>query len=173
MELAPFDAEDAETFPLIERPLGRLTAESVISGPGLERLHRARCRRARIDASVSLNAAEITAAALRAPGGFEAQSIRHFWRLTARFSGDIALAFGARGGVVLAGGVLPKIAPLFDAKEFHSCFTDKAPMASMMREIPVSLLLDDSAALQGLARIADAPDAYQIDFKTRCWRRNA
>ncbi|MGC2220971.1 MAG: glucokinase, partial [Methylocella sp.] len=42
-------------------------------------------------------------------GGEEAATLRLCWALTARFAGDLALAFLAKGGVTFSGGILPRI----------------------------------------------------------------
>ena len=170
MELAPADGAEAELFAHVETPQGRLSAETLISGPGLVRLHRARGRHKGAASSQSaLNPAEITRLALRDPLGPEADSIRHFWRLTARFAGDMALAFAARGGVTLAGGILPKLTDFLDEKEFRNVFEHKAPMGRLAAAISTRLLLNDQAALRGMRAIADAPHKYRIDFEKRCW----
>ena len=45
----------------------------------------------------------------RRPYGEEARTLRLCWTLTARFAGDLALAFLAKGGVTFSGGILPRI----------------------------------------------------------------
>ncbi|MDP4593119.1 MAG: glucokinase, partial [Beijerinckiaceae bacterium] len=56
-------------------------------------------------------AARITEKALADFTSQEAQTVRLFWRLIARYAGDIALTYFAQGGVTLAGGILRLIAP--------------------------------------------------------------
>jgi len=168
--LAPATEEDEAVFAHIERSNGRLTAETIISGPGLERLHSARLAVAAHTNSAKKTAAEISIEAQQNPAGFEADTVRHFWRIVARFAGDMALVFTARKGVVLAGGVLQKLFPLLEAKEFRACFQDKSPMQKLICGMSVHLLQDEYAVLSGLARIASRPAEYSIDFQTRRWR---
>lgn len=169
IEFGPATEEDAAVWPLLERFHGRITAEAVISGPGLARLHRARAA-AWGHAHDQKAQAEIVAAALLDSSGREADSIRHFWRVTGRFAGDMGLIFLARGGVALSGGILPRVTSLLDASEFRQAFEAKAPMEHVLRKIPTSVVTGPDVVLAGLAAIAAQPEAYQIDYRQRAWR---
>jgi glucokinase len=166
--LAATGDEDLDIFPHVDCPSGRLTAETLISGPGLERLHRARLASLGM-AETALSAADMGSRAAHDQSGQEARSVGHFWRLVARFAGDMALVFAARGGVVLAGGVLQKLLPLLDVAEFQRCFRDKSPLQELVAPMPVGILNDEYAVLQGLARIAQRPEDYSLDFAARSW----
>ncbi len=169
IEFGPATAEDVAVWPYLERFHGRITAEAVISGPGLARLHRARAAAAG-KPDEGRTPAEIVSAALLDPRGPEAGSVRHFWRLTGRFAGDMALVFLARNGVALSGGILPRIIGLLDATEFRAAFEAKAPMEHVLRQIPTCVVTAPDVVLAGLASIAAQPGAYQIDYCQRAWR---
>lgn len=169
MEFGPATDEDAAVWPHLDRFHGRVTAEAVISGPGLARLHRARAAAsARPDDRKTQT--EIVDAALLDPNGAEADSVRHFWRATARFAGDMALVFLARNGVTLSGGILPRIISLLDPVAFRHAFEAKAPMEHVLRQIPTCVIMAPDVVLAGLAAIAAQPGAYQIDYHERAWR---
>ncbi len=168
-DFAPVTAQETAFWPFVERVQGRLTPETLISGPGLARLHSALAL-SRGDPAEAGNSAAIIARACADAGSSEAESVRAFWRLAARFAGDMALAFVATGGVVLAGGILPRILALLDEREFRAAFENKAPYAPLMRTIPAAVLVQNDSVLSGLAEIAGAPDRYAIDYKARLWR---
>lgn len=157
-------------WPYLEPVCGRITSESILSGDGLSRLHHARLQAAGIGAP-SVDQAAIVARALADPGGPESDSVRLFWRLTARFAGDLALIYLATGGVTLAGGILPRISPLIDDKAFRHAFEAKAPMEPLMRDMPTSLLTQPQAVLAGMAAIVTDPSRFVIDYAARAWRR--
>ncbi|MGH6796332.1 MAG: glucokinase, partial [Methylocella sp.] len=104
------------------------------------------------------------------PGGAEAATLRLCWALTARFAGDLALAFLAKGGVTFAGGILPRIVEFCDGQKFRAAFEDKAPYGEMMRAIGTRLIVSEDAVLAGMAAIASAPRNYAIDYANRAWR---
>jgi glucokinase len=145
-----------------------VTFESVLSGPGLARLYAA-LRTARGLHILPRAAPEIETAA---KGGEDAatETLRLFWRLAARCAGDLALAFLARGGVTLGGGVLPRLVDWLDVQDFRQAFESKAPMTDLARSMPVRLLMEPDAALAGLAALGAKPETYAIDYASRAWR---
>ena len=163
----PATDEEWAIWPHLERAHGRITTESVISGPGLARVHRARLTAEGLTPSRA-DTPEIVAAALANREGEEAKSLRLFWRIVGRLAGDIAVAFVALGGVTLAGGVLPRIVEFLDEGEFRRAFEDKAPIG-FMGKIPTRLVTHSDTVLVGMAAIAARPEAYAIDYDARSW----
>lgn len=169
--IAADSAQDALIFECLDRPFGRVTAETILCGQGLVRLHRARLQAVgRQTGPLPENPADIVATALTDPASDAAGSVRQFWDITARFAGDMALAFLSTGGVTLAGGILPRLTPLLDAERFRTLFEAKTPMAALCARIPTQLLTNTDAVLKGMRRVADNPDSFLIDFKGREWR---
>jgi glucokinase len=164
----PASAEEEAIWPHLQRVDGRITAESVISGPGLVRLHEARLA-SRAIAADPCDGVAIVAGAL-AGSAEEIATVRLFWRLVGRLAGDLALIFLARGGISLAGGILPRIVDLLDPAEFRSVFEAKAPLDHVMRAIPTRLITDGRGVLAGMAALAANPDRYMLDYGARCWR---
>jgi glucokinase len=167
IETGPLGAEEEALWPHLERVHGRITAEAVLSGPGLKRLYAAR-RVVAGQVAEARTAAEITMSGLAGKGD-ERETLRLFWRIAARFAGDMAIAFMARGGVTLAGGVLPRLQPLLDDASFRRGFEAKAPMEALARAIPTRLVTSGDAVLTGMAAIAAAPERFGIDYKNRLW----
>ena len=69
-------------------------------------------------------------------------------------AGNLALTVMATGGVYLGGGIATKILPILADGRFLHAFTDKSPFTSLMREIPVHVILDPQTALHGAAHAA-------------------
>lgn len=170
MDLGPVgDEEQAIWRHLDNGAHGRISVETVLSGSGLARLHRARCAALGLPPP-DLNEVALIEAAHAQPDGEEAQTVRFLWGLVARFSGDLSLALLAKGGVTFSGGVLPHMVDFLDTCAFRARFEDKAPFAAMMREIGARLILADDTVLAGMAAIAASPEAYAIDYAARAWR---
>jgi len=148
MDLAPVDDDEFEAWQRLRRAHGRVSAETVLSGPGLERLHAALSGRA-------LAAPEIDAAARNGePGALQAHAL--FTRWLGRVAGNLALVAGARGGVYLAGGILPRWGTHFDVTAFRRAFEDKAPYEAWLAAIPSFLVTHPYPGLLGLAVLAGA-----------------
>jgi glucokinase len=164
----PESEEEWAIWPHLERAHGRITTESVIAGPGLARVHHARLASLGLPVSTEDSPA-ITAAALADKAGQEADSLRLYWRIVARFAGDMAVAFVAFGGVTLAGGVLPRIIDFLDEAEFRRAFEAKAPVDALARRIPTRLVTRSDSVLFGMAAIAARPETYSLDYRERAW----
>jgi glucokinase len=148
-DLAPVDDEELEAWHRLRRAHGRVSAETVLSGPGLERLYAALSGKA-------LDAAEVDAAAWRGePDAVRAHAL--FTRWLGRVAGNLALVAGARGGVYLAGGILPLWASRFDVNAFRRGFEDKGQYAAWLRAIPCFLIMHPHPGLLGLAALASVP----------------
>lgn len=170
MDFGPKGAEEAAIWSCLDtKPHARVSAETLLSGSGLVRLHRARCAAAGT-AGADVDEIALVARANADPGGGEAETLRLVWSLAARFSGDLALAFLATGGVTYAGGILPRLLTFLNEAEFRARFEDKAPLQGVMRSIGSRLILAEDSVLSGMAAIAAAPQNYAIDYARRAWR---
>ena len=167
---APETEEEAAFWPYLDRAHGRITTESVLSGAGLERLHRARLAARGAPSSPTITAADVVATALDAPDSEAARTIAVYWKLIGRFAGDVAITFKSTGGVTLAGGILPRIVDLVDAVAFRTAFEAKAPVAGLARLIPTRLIVRPDSVLGGMAAIAADPSRYALDYAARQWR---
>jgi glucokinase len=168
IDFGPISPEEYALWPHLERAHGRVTSESVISGAGLARVHRARMM-ANGAPDPHVEPAAVTAAALADPKGEEAASIRLYWHIVARFAGDMAVTFVATGGVTLSGGVLPRVVDLLDEAAFRLAFEAKAPVDGLAKRIPTRLVTREDAVLVGMAAIAASPNRYAIDYAARAW----
>lgn len=81
-------------------------------------------------------------------------ALRVFCAIFGSVAGDIALTHGALGGVLIAGGIAPKIETCLAEGAFRARFENKGRLASFVRAIPTRLLCNPDAALLGAARAA-------------------
>src|SRR3977135_4733063 len=69
-------------------------------------------------------------------------------------SGNLALRVLAYGGVYLAGGIAVKILPLLKKSSFCVAFADKGPLAPILKNIPIAVVLNEDAPILGAAYAA-------------------
>jgi glucokinase len=168
IDFGPVHAEEFELWSHLERAHGRITSESVISGAGLARVHRARMM-AQGEPDPRDEPQAVTEAALANPEGEAAASLKLYWRIVARFAGDMAVTFVATGGLTLAGGVLPRVVDFLDEAAFRQAFEAKAPVDGLAKRIATRLVVREDAVLVGMAAIASTPDRYGVDYASRAW----
>lgn len=126
-----------------------VTREELLSGPGLERLHRALCD---IDArpveKLSANAIVDAAHA----GDINAlATLDTFCALLGTAARDQALICGARGGVYISGGIVMHFVECFLRSQFRARFEDSDAMADYLRKIPTYLISTPYTGLIGAA----------------------
>jgi glucokinase len=67
-------------------------------------------------------------------------------------AGNLALTLGAKGGIYLAGGVVPRFQALFIASQFRHKFEDKGRFVNYLKPIPVFLVVRENLGLLGAAK---------------------
>ncbi len=126
-----------------------LSRETFLSGPGLYRIYEALCSIRQID-RLAENGSEV--GKLAGDGDpLAAAALDVFLGLLGSAAGDQALACGSRGGIVLAGGILPRIQPQLLASNFRVRFENKLPMRDYLRAIPTNLIMHTNPGLVGAA----------------------
>jgi len=143
-----FAAGDAEEWALV-RALSQhhdpVYNELLLSGPGLERLHALLH-----PGAPGRNAASISDAALA--GAVDAlETVHRFLGMLGSVAGDIVLAQGARGGVVLGGGILPRWASLLADSPLVPRFRAKGAMSRYLADVPIALINETRVAEKGAA----------------------
>jgi glucokinase len=151
--LAPADPWQDRVVAALRSRCGRAGVEEALSGRGLANLH-AVVAALRGAAVPDRDAAAVVAAMADCP--IAAETVALFLDLLANFAGDMALAWGARGGIFLAGGILPRLAARLDTAGFRARFEDRAPMREWMRGVPLALVTHPAPAFPGLAALARA-----------------
>ncbi len=130
---------------------GHVSAERVLSGQGLSDLHWALSLETQ-EAPLPLSAAQITAAALQQQDPTCLACLALFSGFLGSVAGDLALTLGARGGVYLGGGIVPRLLGWFEGSPFRANFEDKGRFSSYLRDIPVWVIkAGDAPALRGAA----------------------
>jgi len=143
---SPQDATQARIHAALLAAHGRVTVERVLSGAGLAAIHQ-------ILNDECIAPEEV---GRRALGGERAAraTVEVFFACYGAFAGDMALAFMARGGVFLAGGVTQRLLPLLAESPFLAAFNAKAEHAALVAGMPVLAATDPEIGLIGAARRA-------------------
>ena len=149
---APVDDLEIEVLRILNKKFGRVSNERIISGPGLQNLHTAMTQ---IEGRKpqEIEPEDITKIAREKAQSFEAKVFSRFCAILGSVAGNYALGMGARGGVLIAGGILPDAVDFFLASDFRKRFEDKGRFAEYMRAIPTALIVDEHAGLRGAAAI--------------------
>ncbi|ATX67334.1 glucokinase [Roseinatronobacter bogoriensis] len=146
-------AEDYRLADWLTKRRGFASVEDVLSGSGLERLYAFHAQEAH--SGTALNAEQIMAA-MEAGDALAHATGRHYVRLLAQVTADLALITLPAGGVYFIGGVARAFAPWLERFGFESAFTDMGRFSDLVARFPVAIVEDDYAALSGCAAYVQA-----------------
>ena len=128
-----------------------VSAERVLSGPGLVNLYEAISRLAEEEPQ-SLTPAAVVAGARERSSAACVEATNLFSGWLGAVASDLVLTLGAFGGVYLGGGILPKMGEVFDVDRFCERFLAKGRFREYLRPIPVAIIVRPHATLLGAAR---------------------
>ena len=139
----------------LRRRFGHVSIErGALSGSGLQSLYEAL---AEID-GVQVphrDAAAITKAALDGSCSVSRATLEMFCATLGSVAGNLAVTFGARGGVYIAGGIVPRFPEFLAASAFRARFEAKGRFQDYLRNIPIRLVTKPDASFLGLKMFAD------------------
>jgi glucokinase len=153
--LAAFDDEEEALIAILRRRYGHASAERALSGPGLVNLYEAACEVHGVAPRV-LSAEEVTGRALTGldPQCVAAQSA--FCSFLGNVAGNVALTLGARGGLYIGGGIVPRLGSWFDRSRFRERFESKGRFRDYLNGVPTYVVhAKESPALRGAAHLLE------------------
>jgi len=150
--LAAADDFEAELLQLARRTHAHVSAERFLSGIGLPLLYRCVAEVQGQRAVVDVDAPWILERALADDDAVAARTIDTFCAMLGSFAGSVALTFGARGGLFIGGGIVPRLGVRFERSQFRERFEAKGRYRDYMAAIPTPLITDTLAALDGAAQ---------------------
>jgi glucokinase len=166
MDFAPrnsLEMQMLEHLLKIEEFGGHVSCERVLSGPGLFNIYtflrdtkfaEEPTWLAEEIAGEGDNSAAVSRAALAQKSELATKALEMFVDIYGAMAGNLALLMIATGGCYVGGGIAPKIIEKLKDGQFIKSFAAKGRFRSMLKEMPVHVILDDKTALYGAARKA-------------------
>ena len=149
--LAAMDSREAAIIDILHRQFAHVSAERVLSGPGLVNLYDALCELAGKPAG-PLTPDHVTNIYPGCdPQAREAVAV--FCAMLGTFASNVALTFGARGGIYIMGGIVPKILEIFRHSAFRERFEMKGRYRFYLRAIPTYVVEHPTPAFLGLRTV--------------------
>jgi glucokinase len=152
--MAAFDEREAAVLALLRRTHGHVSAERVISGPGLVNLYHSLSALEGLRADAAITPDEVSRRAGDGSCPASAEALEMFCGMLGTVASDLALSIGARGGVYIGGGIVPKLGAAFAASGFRRRFEDKGRFDVDLAAIPVFVITHPLPAFIGLGAAA-------------------
>ena len=151
VSFSPANPRETEILRIVWREFPHVSAERLISGIGLDPLYRAI---AELEGKTgpAPTPAMITERALRGNDSLCCDVMNTFCSMLGTAAGNLAVTLGARGGVYIGGGIVPRLGEFFDRSPFRERFETKGRFSNYLKTIPTKVILADYPALTGAAR---------------------
>lgn len=134
----------------LQQRFSHISAERVLSGPGLVTLYDAICGVHGVVPEV-LTPPEITKRAKDGSCRMCLETVSMFCALLGTMAGNLVLTLGALGGVYIGGGIAPSLGRMFTSSRFRDRFEDKGRFTDYVSGVPTFLIKAELPALLGLA----------------------
>jgi glucokinase len=152
VNFAPADEREFAILQYAWREWPHVSNERLISGPGMELIHRALAARNGV-AAPARNAADIVNAALEQKDALCLEVLECFAGMLGGAAANLAVTLGAFGGIFIGGGIVPRIAEWFATSPFRARFEAKGRFTDYLAQIPTYVIMVPTPALYGVSAI--------------------
>ena len=149
---APTDEVEIGILQFLLNKYERVSIERLVSGMGIENIYQALCHLRGV-AAESLKAPDISARALDKTDPLCEETLARFCAILGSYAGDVALTLGAKGGVYISGGIVPRFLPYFQNSQFRSRFEAKGRLSGFNQPIPTYVVVARQPGLLGSAAV--------------------
>jgi glucokinase len=147
---APTNEQEIAIKSYLLKEQGHVSVENILSGAGLVNLYRALAHNTGVEAK-AYSPADVGTKGLNNEDSLCRKAVAIFCEVLGEVAGDKALSWGAKGGVVIGGGITPKLVNILHETHFQERYINKGPMTKYVSDIPIRLIVNDKAALVGSA----------------------
>ncbi|MDO4640773.1 MAG: glucokinase [Neisseria sp.] len=154
VSFAPFDDAEIIIWQYAKKKYGHVSAERFLSGSGLTLIYEALAVKEGMKPQ-KLTPAEISERALSGSSPLCRLTLDIFCAMLGTVSSNLALTLGARGGVYLCGGIIPRFINYFKYSSFRNRFENKGRFDAYLAAIPVFIVLAEYPGISGAAVALD------------------
>jgi glucokinase len=147
---SPADRREQDILAYCWQRWDHVSAERLVSGPGLALIHEALRARAGL-APAPLEPAVIVERGLIGADPLCADTLDSFCGMLGTVAANLAVTLCARGGIYIGGGVVPRLGEWFARSPFRARFENKGRFSSFAARIPCFVIHAPYPALGGAA----------------------
>jgi glucokinase len=168
-DFAPRNEIELELLRYLLTKFEHVSWERILSGPGIRNIYNFLCDTRRAEEPAWLKEqlsqapdppALISQLALENKAAICEQTLDIFVGAYGAETGNCALKFMSTEGIFIGGSIAAKIVPKMKEPAFMKAFLAKGRMQPLLADIPVRIVLNDSAGLIGAARCAMIQKAF-------------
>lgn len=173
-DFAPRNDLEMELLAYLQKKYGRISCERILSGPGIKNVYdflrdthksdEPEWLRKQMDAAPDAPAL-ISQLALEGKAAICDQALSIFVSVFGAETGNCALKFMSTGGIFIGGSIAAKIVPKMKDPVFMQSFLDKGRMETLLKDMPVKIVLNDDCGIIGAARYTLIQKAFRTSSR--------
>lgn len=148
IDFAPVTARQVAILQQLQTRFQRVSVERLLSGSGIVNIYQSLCALENVP-RVHTSAQQITDTAMNKTDPLSVETLSIFCEVLGATASNQALIMNARGGVYVAGGIVPRILDFIKKSDFRSRFDDKGRFRGYVEQIPVRIILKEHLGLFG------------------------
>ena len=148
ISFAPKTDKQIELLNYSKKSFGHVSIETLLCGNGIKHIYQFLLSKNNME-PIEITPADITKNAIERSDKISGECIELLFSILASTAGDIAVAQGAKGGIYIGGGIMPKIVSLIKPDQFITLFCDKGPMQDYNQKIPIHVITSSMVAMFG------------------------
>lgn len=141
---------------VLARRFDHISTERLVSGPGLVNLYRAIAEIEGVPAD-EFTPPDVSRRAIDGSCPICAEALATFCAMLGTAAGNLVLTLGARGGVYIGGGIVPRLGSYFDSSPFRSSFEHRGRFSDYLAAAPSYVIRAEHPALVGAAEALRHP----------------
>lgn len=152
---SPNNERETAVLNWLWKEFDHVSAERVMSGMGLVNLYNALSALNGKPAS-NFEPADVTAHALNKTDSTCVEALQMFCSILGSVAGNLVLTLGAKGGVYIAGGIVPRLGDYFLQSPFRRSFENKGRYKQYLSSVPAYVMTAKQPAFTGLVQAFDS-----------------
>lgn len=151
VSFSPFDDTEVMIWQYARQQFGHVSVERLLSGAGLVLIYQALAQQHAHSVPLDWSPADITSQALNGTSPLCRETLDIFCAMLGTAASNLVLTLGARGGVYVCGGIVPRFADYFKQSPFRRRFEDKGRFADYLADVPAYVVLSPYPGIEGAA----------------------
>lgn len=174
-DFAPRNDIEMELLAYLKKKHGRVSCERILSGPGIKNVYEFLRETGKAEvpewlqqqmAAANDPPALISQLGLEGKAAICEETLKIFVGVFGAQAGNCALNFMSAGGMFIGGIIAAKVVAKMKEPVFMEAFLSKGRMESLLKDMPVKIVLNDDCGIIGAARYTLVQKAFRVPGRT-------
>jgi len=149
---SPSNQREIDVLQFALKKYSHVSSERLMSGPGIKLIYQALSARAGVVAE-EIEIPEITRRGMSGECPVCTETLSTFCEMLGTMASNLAVTLGAKGGIYIGGGIVPRLGKFFNDSGFRQSFVQKGRFADYLNPIPTYVITEPYPAFIGISAL--------------------